>query len=118
VPLLQVGWCVVADPDLGIVVLVNKNLQRKVERGAGSGQHDGCTRAWISEDEEFGRRHGHAYVRSLPAVIDEGEESDVPGGQDAGERVHYLTHGVLTEDASNAVSVFIHGVSSSPKPRK
>ena len=71
--LLKIGEAVVRHPDLAPDILPDQDLEGKVDRDAGSGQHQRGAGLWVAKDQELGRRHCHADASRFSAVVHERE---------------------------------------------
>ena len=105
----EVGRGVVGDPGGAVFGLCDEDLERQVDGAGGCGEHDGRASLRVAEEEEFGGAHGEADAGRFAAVIDEREELDAFGGEDAGEGGYGCVDGVrAVEDGQAVVRMRIH----------
>src|SRR5262250_1200352 len=73
-PLLQIGWAVVANPNLSLSILPNQNLKWKVNSAAGRREHYGSAGLWVPKNQQLGRMHFHSYLFRFAAVVHHREQ--------------------------------------------
>ena len=81
-PGLQVCRAVIRNPDPGIGIFPNKNLERQINGDARRSNHERSSGFGIAEDQKLGRPHAHAGFFRLTTVIDQGKQLDPLRSQD------------------------------------
>jgi len=90
VALFERGGLPVEDVGYAVVVAVDQDLHRQLQSGAGIVEHDPCTGAGISEEQQLFVVHVHSGLFRLGPVVDPGENHHSFGFRRAFDPVHHL----------------------------
>ena len=74
--ILEILDGVVDDPDLPIFILGDQDLERKIDRDGGRGDHQGSTSFWITEDNHAGGIHFQTGFFSIVAEMNSRENRE------------------------------------------
>jgi len=103
---LQPDWIIPGELDGAVGGFGYEDFERQIERGGGSGEHDGCTGFGASEDEEAGGWHGKTSGGGFAGVVDDAEELDAFFFEQGFEARDGFVDGVMTGESFDA---FLHG---------
>jgi hypothetical protein len=105
VTVLKVDGIVVGKPGFALWVFADEDLEREINGGGGSGEHEGSAAFWVAENKEFCVGHFEAGFFGFAAVVDDGKERDAVGLQDEFEFRDGFVDGMIAGDVGDAVGI-------------